>query len=287
MTDSREPPSDRSRQETRKGRGEKTGIPRSISPNVRKPEATRPASGVPRPVSHIPKETVGKGADAKEKALTQEQTHAEAAASDGKKQSRIPISRRDSSPSSGHVARSEVSQSSLAVTAKDSTGKPDNTTTTRLDPKSAPTGGKDVSAPSPSVSAVSVSQRPATGIQESDSESESRLNRTLSRPSSERSTGSTTYSDLHDFDEEEEDIISSESDSTPMKAAEKLSLLHSTQGEEDVSEHASSSVLSVKETSALHTLQDLPGDDDSTPTQTPRRTDSSHTLEQVSSLAVD
>ena len=149
------------------------------------------------------------------------------------------------------------------------------------------------------MSAAAAAPRPQTGIQESDSESESRINRTLSRPSSERSTGSTTYSDLHDFDEEEEeDIISSESDRTPVKVSasqkEKSSVAHSVRTEEDISEHVSVSLPSISEKKSVSqatalghqnsidaVLGDLLGEEDATPTQTPRA--ETPPLDQVSS----
>lgn len=131
------------------------------------------------------------------------------------------------------------------------------------------------------------SSRPATGIQESDSENESRLNshRSLSRPSSERSTGSTSYSDSHDFDEEE-DLISTESDHTPVKdpITQKEKPFVPSVNADDISEVVSTSLPSISEKHSLKinfgpqdsidaALGDLLGssdDEERTPTHTPR-----------------
>ncbi|KAL8608223.1 hypothetical protein ACOMHN_016678 [Nucella lapillus] len=177
------------------------------------------------------------------------------------------------------TVKSEVSE---AIESAVSTAKSDSSSAPRFDLKGPEATEKDKEA--------SASSRPATGIQESDSESESRLNsHRTSRPSSERSTASTTYSDFHDFDqEEEEDIISSESDRTPVKVSasqkDKLSA-HGAKAEEDISEHMSVVSLpsiSEKKSSVSQAtgighqnsidavLGDLLGDEDATPTQTPR-----------------
>ncbi|XP_076454897.1 centrosome-associated protein 350-like isoform X2 [Babylonia areolata] len=202
-------------------------------------------------------------------------------------------SRLQASEASGRAAAksevSEVIESAVSV----STAKSDSSGAPRFDLKGPSPAEKDKEG------SVSTSSRPATGIQESDSESESRLNshRTPSRPSSERSTGSTTYSDFHDLDQEEEDVISSESDRTPVKVSapprdrsqdhsqdRSQDRSHGVRTEEDISEHISVSLPSISEkkssvsqaTALGHqnsidaVLGDLLGDDDATPTHTPR-----------------
>ncbi|GFN76393.1 centrosome-associated protein 350 [Plakobranchus ocellatus] len=116
---------------------------------------------------------------------------------------------------------------------------------------------------------------PSTGIQESDSETESRVNsyhtsaksEGSSRPSSERSVGSLSYSaeddeeDNENEQDEQQDEASSASDKTPVKAASPEKSLPPVPGakaasatvsfskptEEDISEHISASLPSISD----------------------------------------
>ncbi|XP_059175915.1 centrosome-associated protein 350-like [Physella acuta] len=139
---------------------------------------------------------------------------------------------------------------------------------------------------------------PTTGIQESDSdETESRVNSyqhssksdVSSRPSSERSVGSMSYPEY----EEEEDIMSSGSERTPVKSSQKLPSVSgaiSVRTEEEISEHISTSLPSISDkqriiTASYHQDQDIlnsllgmeeseeeknEDEDDKTPIATPR-----------------
>lgn len=112
---------------------------------------------------------------------------------------------------------------------------------------------------------------PTTGIQESDSdETESRVNSdqhssksdVSSRPSSERSVGSMSYAEY----EEEEDIMSSGSERTPVKSSQKflpsVSGAVSVRTEEEISEHISTSLPSISDkqriiSASYHQDQDI------------------------------
>lgn len=142
---------------------------------------------------------------------------------------------------------------------------------------------------------------PTIGIQESDSETESRLNsyhtsvksEGSSRPSSERSVGSISYS--AEDDDEEEDIISYGSDKTPVKGSptkllpsvgvSMASASAKANTEDDISEHISGSLPSISERrthsggslrqDSQEMINDLLGykeeeDEDKTPVPTPR-----------------
>nr|KAG5710507.1 hypothetical protein BaRGS_013153 [Batillaria attramentaria] len=213
----------------------------------------------------------------------------------GQSRSKIPVSIRsdgsrakDESVVSARGGKSEAEVSEYIESAALSTAKSEGSSGPKFDLKSPQGSTKEAPA-----SAASSSQKsgPKTGIQESDSENESRHNshRSLSRPSSERSTGSTTYSDIHDLDEEE-DIISSESDRTPVKATsvsqKEKSAAPNTRTDDDISEHISASLPSISEKrsvsgalvfgqqdsldAALGDLLGPPEEEDATPTDTPR-----------------
>ena len=296
ISEGSESQSDRSRQDAKKGRSsDKSGLPRSISDDLSVSEAIEEAvdsaSGASDPSAILniktsdpaKADTENKTASMVDENISYSQDFSETVSQSlAKSHSRIPVSiRSDASHASGRsAAKSEVSE---VIESAVSTAKSDSSAAPKFDLKATPAGGKEGSVSAASAS----SSRPQTGIQESDSESESRINRTLSRPSSERSTGSTTYSDLHDFDEEEEDIISSESDRTPVKVSvsqkERSPVAQSVRTEEDISEHVSVSLPSISEKKSVSqaaalgqqdsidaVLGDLLGEEDATPTQTPR-----------------
>ena len=296
ISEGSESQSDRSRQDAKKGRSsDKSGLPHSISDDLRVSEAIEEAvdsaSGASDPSAILniktgdpaKADTENKTASMVDENISYSQDFSETVSQSlAKSHSRIPVSiRSDASHASGRsAAKSEVSE---VIESAVSTAKSDSSAAPKFDLKATPAGGKEGSVSAASAS----SSRPQTGIQESDSESESRINRTLSRPSSERSTGSTTYSDLHDFDEEEEDIISSESDRTPVKVSvsqkERSPVAQSVRTEEDISEHVSVSLPSISEKKSVSqaaalghqdsidaVLGDLLGEEDATPTQTPR-----------------
>ena len=296
ISEGSESQSDRSRQDAKKGRSsDKSGLPHSISDDLSVSEAIEEAvdsaSGASDPSAILniktgdpaKADTENKTASMVDENISYSQDFSETVSQSlAKSHSRIPVSiRSDASHASGRsAAKSEVSE---VIESAVSTAKSDSSAAPKFDLKATPAGGKEGSVSAASAS----SSRPQTGIQESDSESESRINRTLSRPSSERSTGSTTYSDLHDFDEEEEDIISSESDRTPIKVSvsqkERSPVAQSVRTEEDISEHVSVSLPSISEKKSVSqaaalghqdsidaVLGDLLGEEDATPTQTPR-----------------
>ncbi|RUS88461.1 hypothetical protein EGW08_003798 [Elysia chlorotica] len=150
-------------------------------------------------------------------------------------------------------------------------------------------GGKSV-VEGPSVS-VAESLPPSTGIQESDSETESRVNsyhtsaksEGSSRPSSERSVGSLSYSaeddeDNDDRDDQQADDVSSASDKTPVKvspsspekslppvpgarpASVGVASSFSKATEDDISEHISASLPSISEKQGASHSNSLPKD---------------------------
>lgn len=196
---------------------------------------------------------------------------------------KLPSARSDASHGSGQGIRSEAEISECIESAAASSAKSmDNSLSSppKLTLIKSPSGSiKDIST------ATHASSHPVTGIQESDSENESRINshRSLSRPSSERSTGSTTFSDMHDF-EEEDDVTSSESDRTPVRAGTPNKET-TVQMEMDLSvsaslpslseKHLSSKTAQVSQRESLDAqLGDLLGlaEDEATPTHTPRVT---------------
>ncbi|CAL1535795.1 unnamed protein product [Lymnaea stagnalis] len=113
---------------------------------------------------------------------------------------------------------------------------------------------KSVSSP-PVTPTESIASPPITGIQESDSdETESRVNsyqksEGSSRPSSERSLGSNRS---YPEEDEEEDIMSSGSERTPVMSSQRLlpNVVSATSlrtDDEDISEHISASLPSISE----------------------------------------